>query len=53
MAQAAPRFGAFGAPYMQPVTARPLPDPQLLYLNTGLAQGLGLDRSWGDSPAAC
>ncbi|WP_232834595.1 protein adenylyltransferase SelO [Rhodoferax ferrireducens] len=51
-ALAAPRFGALSAPFMQPVIARPLPNPQLLYLNTGLAQDLGLDRSWGDSPAA-
>ncbi|MDO8252645.1 MAG: protein adenylyltransferase SelO family protein, partial [Rhodoferax sp.] len=51
-ALAAPRFSALGAPYVQPVAARPLPDARLLYLNTGLAQDLGLEPSWGESPAA-
>jgi uncharacterized protein YdiU (UPF0061 family) len=50
-ALAVQRFGAFGPPYVQPVAARPLPDPQLLYLNNELAEDLGLEPAWGESPA--
>lgn len=51
-AAAAPRFAALGAPYVQPVTALPLPDARALYLNVALADELGLDRRWLESAAA-
>lgn len=45
------RFAALGPPYVQPVTALPLPDAQLLYFNAGLASEIGLDPRWDESPA--
>ncbi|MBH2018083.1 MAG: YdiU family protein [Burkholderiales bacterium] len=44
----AERFAALGAPYVQPVAALPLPDAQLLFLNTGLANEIGLNLPWED-----
>lgn len=46
-----PRFAALGEPYSLPITARPLPDPQLLHWNGPLAAELGLDAAAAADPA--
>lgn len=40
------RFAALGAPIVQPATATPLPAPQLLWHQPGLAESLGLPAPW-------
>lgn len=46
------RFGALGAPYLQPVATQALPHAQLLHVNTALAGQIGLDPRWCGTPDA-
>ena len=47
-----PRFAALGLAYGQPVAAQPLPDAQRLYFNAALADEIGLEPRWCQSPTA-